>query len=274
MFYNYYRMYKRKIIIAALPVLFLLGTDGVFSQESNAADELLQRGAIPQELLRPRKDGEPPRYPIDTVIGPLGQGKASDEAYRFARRIATALLDGNLNSPALSSANKVFVENCITALNVVTPRFFRLGGGREEPDGAISFLVRFAGREEGIMGELFIRHKEQRPPAPPPPPAAPATPLPDENPDPQETAAEGEVEKIAKEKVEEVAAGKAEDVAEGEVETDAAEEIAEETPPPPPAPVVRVWVFEDLILEEPRTREAENSEAKHRYDFSPYERFF
>jgi hypothetical protein len=238
MFYNYHRMYgRRKIIIVTLPsllVLFLLGTDGVFSQESNTANEFSQRGTIPNELLRPRRNEEPPRYPIDMVIGPMGQGRASEEAYQFARRIAVALLDGNTNSPALSSANRVFVGNCITALNVVTPRFFRLGSGREEPDGAVSFLIRFAGREEGITGELFIRHKEQKPPAPPPPAA---------------------VEREAEENAEEIV-----------------EEIAEETLPP--APVVRVWVFEDLVLEEPRTREAENNDSRHRYDFSPYERFF
>jgi hypothetical protein len=274
-------MYKRKINVAALtplPVLlaglFLLGTGGVFSQESNAEDELSQRGSIPQELLRPRREGESPRYPVDTVIGPLGQGRASEEAYRFARRIATALLDGNLSSPALSSANKVFVENCINALNAVNPRFFRLGSGREEPDGAVSFLIRFVGREEGIMGELFVRHKEQRPPAPPtPPPAAePAPPPSDNNPDQQETAVEREIGEDAE--------GKAKEIAEAEVEKDAVEEETVQAPPPEPppptapAPVVRVWVFEDLILEEPRTREAETNEARHRYDFSPYERFF
>ncbi|MDR2922901.1 MAG: hypothetical protein LBU85_06135, partial [Treponema sp.] len=32
-------------------------------------------GSIPEELLRPRR-GEAPRYPVDTVIGELGQGKA------------------------------------------------------------------------------------------------------------------------------------------------------------------------------------------------------
>jgi hypothetical protein len=257
-------MEKRKIIIAVMTVLFLFGTDGVFSQESNAATGLSQRGTIPQELLRPRRNEEAPRYPVDTVIGPLGQGKASEEAYQFARRIATALLDGNLNSPSLSAANKVFVENWITTLGSVNPRFFRLGGGREEPDGSVSFLIRFAGREEGIMGELFIRHKEQRPAAPPPAPAAP--PPSEDDPDLQETAAEGEAEENAEAEVE--------GIAEGEAGEDAAEEVAEEPPPPPPAPVVRVWVFEDLTLEEPRTREEENKDGQHRYDFSPYERFF
>ncbi|MDR0323969.1 MAG: hypothetical protein LBI12_05960, partial [Treponema sp.] len=40
----------------------------------------------------------------------------------------------------------------------ITPRNFRIGGGREEPDGAVSFLVRFLGRDYGITGELYIRY--------------------------------------------------------------------------------------------------------------------
>jgi hypothetical protein len=246
-------MDKRKIITAAFLALFLIGTDGVFSQESSTGSELSQRGSIPQELLRPRRNEEAPRYPIDTVIGPLGQGRASEEAYRFARRIAVALLDGNAASPALSAVSRVNVENYINALSAVNPQFFRIGGGREEPDGSVSFLIRFAGREEGVMGELFIRHKEQRPAAPPP------APPPSEQ---QETAAEGET----------VAGGEA--PAEGAVGEAAEETVQAPPPPPPPAPVVRVWVLEELVLEEPRTRDEEVRNSQHRYDFSPYERFF
>ena len=217
-------------------VLLIFIAANAFSQ----TEETIQRGSIPEELLRPRRE-ESPRYPTDTVIGPIGQGKAPTEAYGLARRIAAALLQGNMNAPVLSSVNKVFLEGCMSALNAVNPRFFRLGSGREEPDGSVSFLVRFAGREEGITGELYIRFEERvtNPPPPPPPP--------------KPVAAEGEA---ADEKDDSAAA-----------ETD--------PPPPPYVPIIeRRWIFEDLILEAPRTREEEIIENRQRYDFSPYERFF
>jgi hypothetical protein len=208
-------------------LLFIILSGSVFSQ-SQGADELLQRGSIPEELLRPRRE-EAPRYPVDTVIGPIGQGKASVEAYGLARRIASALLAGNINAPVLSSVNKVFLEGCMSALNVISPLFFRLGSGREEPDGSVSFLVRFAGREQGITGELFIRSRERVVNSPPP-------------------AARNE-------------------------ENPAAEELSQAQPANVPV-TEKIWYFEDLILESPRSRSEETFENRQRYDFSPYERFF
>jgi hypothetical protein len=217
---------------AAFVLLFVFLTGIAFSQ----TDELLQRGSIPEELLRPHR-GESPRYPIDIVIGPIGQGAASPEAYGFARRVAAALLLGNMSAPVLSSANKVFLERSISALNAVNPRYFRLGSGREEPDGSFSFLVRFAGRDRGITGELFIRFEERvtnQPPPPKPPESEPVT------------AGEGET-------------------------TD--EEETEQAPAYVPI-IEKRWIFEDLILEPPLSREEEIIENRQRYDFSPYERFF
>jgi hypothetical protein len=203
-------------------MLFLLGTGGVFSQ-GNESGALIDPRYIPEELLRPRRE-EAPRYPVDTVIGVLGQGQASDEAYEFARKAAAALLAGTPDVPVLATLNTVFLESCMNLLQTVNPRIFRLGSGREEPDGAVSFLVRFIGREQGITGELFIRYEEQRP-----------------NPPPAREPGEDETE------LEEVAIT---------------------------APIPRKWIFEDLILEEPREREEENRENRHRFDFPPYERFF
>jgi hypothetical protein len=241
-------------------VLLIFIAGSAFSQ-NNGADELLQRGSIPEELLRPRRD-ESPRFPIDTVIGSIGQGKASAEAYGFARKVAAALLAGNINAPALSSVKKVFLEGYMDALNVVNPRFFRLGSGREEPDGAVSFLVRFAGREQGITGELFIRF-EERVTNPPPPPPPESKPVSEPQPGPQGVEPEVRGSPI-----------------EGEAEAADADNPAEaetvQAPEPPPyVPIIeRKWVFEDLILETPRSREEEIIESRQRYDFSPYERFF
>ena len=198
-------------------------------------DELAQRGSIPEELLRPRRD-EAPRYPIDTVIGTLGQGQAPPEAYDLAKNAAAAFLAGNMDASVFSPVSKVFVETCMSMLNAINPQFFRLGNGREEPDGSVSFLVRFVGREQGITGELFVRFEERRPE---PQPAAIET-----------AAASNE-------------------------EGNSAEQAVK--PPPPPVrnvPVQKRWFFEDLILEEARSREEENKDDSHRFDFSPYERIF
>jgi hypothetical protein len=37
------------------------------------------------------------------------------------------------------------------------PQQYRLGGGREEADGSVSFLFRFIGRDLSMAGELYIR---------------------------------------------------------------------------------------------------------------------
>ena len=215
--------------------LFLLIAVYIFPQ-----DEMPQRNSIPQELLRPRR-GEAPRYPIDMVIGALGQGDASPGAYEIARKTASALLAGNMGVPVLSSVNKTFLEDCMTKLKSINPQSFRLGSGREEPDGSFSFLVRFVGRDEGITGELYVRFEERRPKSAPPP-------VKEENPEPADSQPEGV-----------------------ESEDNTAEPAQVQ---PVYVPAEKVWFFEDLILEEPRNREEENKDSRHRFDFSPYERFY
>jgi len=248
-------MIRIKAVIL-LAVFFLLSAAFLFSQ-----DELLQRGSIPEELLRPQR-GESPRYPIDTVIGELGQGKAPKEAYDCARRAAAAFLAGTKNAPVFSSAEKVFIESCINVLSSINPRYFRLGSGREEPDGSVSFLIRFAGREEGITGELYIRQEQKRielaqspPPAAAPPTAAPLAAA-------QNNAAQNEAAQNGSDSTLEGGAG----AAIADAETAAV--------PPVPVQVDIVWVFEDIIMDEPRSREVENKEDSQRFDFPPYERIF
>ena len=90
-------------------------------------------GSIPQELLRPKRD-EAPRYPVDTVIGELGQGRASNAAYSFARSVALGLVAGNRGHPALAGAAPVTLEGCLSALELINCQSFRIGSGREEPD--------------------------------------------------------------------------------------------------------------------------------------------
>jgi len=119
-------------------------------------EERPSRGSIPEELLRPGR-GESPRYPIDMVIGELGQGTASIQAFTFANNIGQGFLSGQMEHPNLTSINSVIRESLLSSLEIINPLSFRLGGGREEADGAMSFLIRFIGRDQGISGELYVR---------------------------------------------------------------------------------------------------------------------
>jgi len=174
-----------------------------FSQEHG-----LSRGSIPEELLRPAR-GESPRFPVDIVIGELGRGSASAAAYFYANSVSVGLMSGQMEHPALSSVNSVLRESYLSALAVIRPLSFRIGAGRIEPDGAVSFLVRFIGREQAITSELYIRYVTRQ--------------------------TENE---------------------EGEVMTTGS------------------WVFEELLLEDPKDRETEMQEAAQMGDFFPYERFY
>jgi hypothetical protein len=134
--------------------LFLFTSIFAVSQEHEAQ---LSRGSIPEELLRPKR-GETPHYPVDIVIGELGQGGASDSAFSFANYICSGLLSGNADNTALVSMNSITRESLLSSLEIINPVNYRIGGGREEADGSISFLVRYIGRDQGITGELYIRY--------------------------------------------------------------------------------------------------------------------
>ena len=187
----------------------MLVLSGIFLIAGLAAAQ--DSGSIPEELLRPRR-GESARYPIDTVIGQLGRGEVSAGAFSFANSAARGLLSGNPENPSIASLNRSLREDYIAVLKSVQPVNYRLGGGREEPDGAVSFLVRFIGREQSITGELFIRLESSR------------------------------IERFIDEEV--------------EIST------------------TESWRFEELILEEAKSREEQQSSERQRFDFSPYERFF
>jgi len=119
------------------------------------------RGSIPVDLLRPSW-GESARYPVDMVIGELGQGKAPAAAYSFANSVSQGFLSGQPGHPSLASVKTDVRDKCLKTLSVISPRNYRIGGGKEEPDGAVSFLVRFIGRDYGITGELYIKNAVKR----------------------------------------------------------------------------------------------------------------
>ncbi|MDR2485113.1 MAG: hypothetical protein LBD55_06940 [Treponema sp.] len=121
----------------------------------------LNNETVPDIIQRPQR-GEAPRYPQDTIIGTLGQGEASETAYNVARNILNAILSKNREAAILSDLGEASLKDLFETLEAVNPQKFRLGGGREEPDGSTSFLVRFVGRERWITGELYLRFDENQ----------------------------------------------------------------------------------------------------------------
>jgi len=100
---------------------------------------------------------EVPRYPKDLVIGDLGQGVVSEGAYLYAKSILNALQAGRRDAQVLTNSGFSFTESMFDNIRSIRPRDSRLGEGRYEPDGCISFLIRIIGSQESITGELFIR---------------------------------------------------------------------------------------------------------------------
>jgi hypothetical protein len=115
---------------------------------------------IPEQIRRPSRE-EDPRYPQDAVIGELGQGQASPEAYAFARKLLSALLWQNLDSEVLGGMSTQLRDEISVSLEAINAQKFRIGGGREEDDGSTSFLFRFMGRDQGAAGELYLWQEEE-----------------------------------------------------------------------------------------------------------------
>jgi hypothetical protein len=98
-------------------------------------------------------------------------------ARQAALEIIAALSAGNREAPALAFIGPMTRGELLLSLEEIRPRSYRVGEGREEPDGSCSFLVRFLGREMGIAGELYLRFRLPQPEdseesAPAAPPAA------------------------------------------------------------------------------------------------------
>ncbi|MDR1106160.1 MAG: hypothetical protein LBL44_07365 [Treponema sp.] len=232
--------FRTRLVIAG--ILFFSAA-GSFSQDEavSAPESVLQEeenGTIPDELRRPRR-GEDPRYPEDMVIGELGRGKAPEEAWRLAENLLSALVMQDRSG--LSSIDSLILDNLLGTLGEIDARTFRLGSGRDEPDGSVSFLVRFMGREEWIAGELYLRLPET-----------------------QESRPDASVPEVSAPEASAAEAGETVETAE-----------TPEEPAAEPAGVtaagIAVWHFDDLLLEEKRSRGAEKDFS---LDFSPYERFF
>ena len=132
--------------------LWLVSQVAVSQEESGSQ-------SVPDSLHRPER-GEAPRYPKDLVIGELGQGSASGSAYIFAQDILSAVIAGRRSESILTQSGYSFPENFFDEVTSIRPRNYRLGGGRTELDGCVSFVVRIIGPDESITGELFIRRAD------------------------------------------------------------------------------------------------------------------
>jgi hypothetical protein len=219
----------------------------------SSAQDQPYRGSIPEELLRPKR-GEEARFPVDTVIGELGQGEAPSAAYSFAKTIAAGLISANKEHPGLAGISAALKEEYFSVLEEVYPKSYRLGGGREEADGAVSFMIRLIGKDSGVTGELFVRYVTRQVVVENKAAEIKVT---------ENTEAEN-IEAVNKETMNNESVNN--ETENNEEEKEEVKVIETKT--------VGSWRFDDLILEEAKSREDEERESLQRFDFSPYERFF
>jgi hypothetical protein len=190
-------------------------------------------GVVPDSLSRPQK-GEAARYPEDMIIGELGIGEASEDAYNYVKKALGSFLGQRQEAEGIN--NDVW-QRTKASINAVSPQKFRLGGGRKETDGNTSFIFRFIGREQWIVGEIYIRFQDAEP-----------------------VPTQGETAVQADEMAE---AGEAEPAAPPPDKNIAPVEIEY---------TQAGWRVDDIILDDPK--QIGESGAVYQYDFSPYERFF
>ena len=146
-----------KLWAICILLCLLLPFPAGFSQEEEPAwgD---QSSTVPDLLRRPDR-GEALRYPRDMVIGELGQGESPDGAYLFARELLSILTLGYKEAEIIRDSPSLLTESLLEEIDSIGPRNYRIGGGRIEADGSVSFIVRFIGSEESITGELYIRQE-------------------------------------------------------------------------------------------------------------------
>jgi hypothetical protein len=152
---------KNKAIISIVAISlwapFLGAQDSGETVPPDTAEPVFNQDVVPEALRQPQRGGENPRYPRDVVIGELGRGLASEAAYRYARNLLQGALTLNRESSLLAGASPSQLEELFAGLETLEPQQYRLGGGRDEADGSVSFLFRFIGRDTSMAGELYIR---------------------------------------------------------------------------------------------------------------------
>jgi hypothetical protein len=148
-------MTKRYVFCGRLAGLLLLGAGFALRAFAQEAADPFNAGVAP-DIVRQPQQGEAPRYPRDTVIGELGRGTAPEAAWTRAGAVMDALTRGVRTAGALEAAGESLTERLFASLEGINPTKYRLGGGRVEADGSVSFLVRFLGRSESVAGELYL----------------------------------------------------------------------------------------------------------------------
>ncbi|MDR2343336.1 MAG: hypothetical protein LBD86_02245 [Spirochaetaceae bacterium] len=147
------KAYNKKYIRFLLP-LVLLAAKPCFGQDGGTSSFT---GVVPEILTRPSRESGWV-YPFDFVIGQLGGGEASDAANAYARGVLRDLMRRDDKADTLKDLGPALLNEAMAKVGEVGPRKVRSGGGREEPDGSVSFLFRFMGGEKELSGELYIRN--------------------------------------------------------------------------------------------------------------------
>jgi hypothetical protein len=139
-------------------ILFVLLTISAEQGDSTIESGSVAR-LLPDSLSRPQK-GEATRYPQDLIIGELGHGEVPEEAYFYAKMILGGFLGQSQEVEVLVGD---IWQRTKDAVDVIAPQKFRLGGGRQETDGGVSFIFRFIGREQWLTGEIYVRFQDAIP---------------------------------------------------------------------------------------------------------------
>jgi hypothetical protein len=113
-------------------------------------------GVVPEALIRPARE-QGAFYPVDAVIGPLGIEDLAGEAAEYAKTVMQELLSQDAASASIANLGTDITGDAMEKLSEAAPHKWRIGGGREEADGSVSFLFRFMGREKEVSGELYLR---------------------------------------------------------------------------------------------------------------------
>ena len=142
-------------IVILFCILFVAQTAG-----PNSKFRPGEAGSLPEELQRP-KYGEELRFPQDYVIGDLGRCDASEESYRYARLVVASIAAGNGKTEGVQFPEQKRLS-AVQNIASLGARSWRVGGGRVEPDGSVSFLIRFLGREKSVTGEIYLRKEEPK----------------------------------------------------------------------------------------------------------------
>lgn len=116
-------------------------------------------GLLPGSLSRPQK-GEAARYPQDLIIGELGRGEAPEAVYYYAKKILDSFISQKQEAEGM---DRGIWRQTKAGADAISPQKFRLGGGRQEADGSVSFIFRFIGREQWLAGEIYVRFQDAMP---------------------------------------------------------------------------------------------------------------